>query len=245
MTVSKITGATSDSGKHWKAINWQEVNAEVERLQVRIAKAAREGKTNKVKALQWLLTHSFSAKLLATKRVSSNKGAKTPGVDGEIWNTPTKKMRGAISLKRKGYKALPLRRIKIPKKNSKKKRLLGIPTIFDRAMQALYLLALIPVAESTADCNSYGFRPCRACRDAIRQCFIALSKSNSAKWVLDADIKACFDWIDHNWLLSNILTDRKMLKQWLECGFIQNRKLFPTKAGTPQGGLCKDLHKEA
>jgi RNA-directed DNA polymerase len=94
-----------------------------------------------------------------------------------------------------------------------------------------------PVAETTADSNSYGFRFYRACRDAISQCFCALAKSYSPKWILDADIKACFDWIDHDWLMDNILIDKKMLSQWLKCGFIQHRKLYPTKAGTPQGGI--------
>lgn len=116
-----LTGATSGLGTHWKAINWKRVENEVKRLQMRIAKAAREEKWNRVKSLQWILTHSFSAKLLAVKRVTSNRGARTPGVDGEVWNTPAKKMRGALSLKRKGYQALPLRRIEIPKSNGKKR----------------------------------------------------------------------------------------------------------------------------
>ncbi|WP_035275559.1 reverse transcriptase N-terminal domain-containing protein [Desulfogranum japonicum] len=133
----------------------------MKRLQMRTAKAVVERKWNKVKALQWLLTHSMSAKLLAVKRVSSNKGAKTPGIDGEIWTDPASRMQGALSLKRLGYGTLPLRRIYIPKKNNGK-RPLGIPVMRDRAQQALYLLALEPVAELTADPNSYGFRPYRA-----------------------------------------------------------------------------------
>jgi len=235
--VEKLTGATSSLGKHWQAINWQKANAEVKRLQMRIAKAVREGKSaNKINALQWILSHSYSAKLLAVKQVTSNKGAKTLGVDGEIWNTPARKIKGTLSLKRKGYKALPLRRILIPKKNGKK-RPLGIPTIKDRAMQALYLLTLEPIAETKADKNSYGFRQYRACRDAIAQCFCSLGKSYSPKWILEADIKGCFDWIDHNWLLNNIPVDKWMLKQWLKCGYFQDTKLFPTMSGTPQGGI--------
>jgi RNA-directed DNA polymerase len=234
--VGKLTGATSCLGSHWKAIDWKKVKAEVKRLQVRIAKAVREGKRNKAKSLQWVLSHSFSAKLLAVKTATSTKGANTAGVDGEKWNTPAKKMRGALSLKRRGYKALPLRRVEIPKRQGKK-RPLGIPTIRDRAWQALHLLTVQSVAETTADDNSYGFRFYRACRDAIAQCFCALAKSYSPKWILDADIKACFDWIDHEWLLENILIDKEMLRQWLKCGFVQHRKLFPTKAGTPQGGI--------
>ena len=156
------------------------------------------------KSLQWILGHSYSAKLLAVKRVTSSKGAKTPGVDREIWKTPAQKMKGALSLIRKGYKAHPLLRVLIPKKNGKD-RPLGIPTVKDRAMQALYLLTLEPIAETTADANSYGFRYFRACRDAMAQCFCSLAKSHSPKWVLEADITACFDGIDHNWLLENRL----------------------------------------
>jgi len=235
--VERLTGATPNLGKHWRQINWSKVEAEVKRLQMRIAKAVREGKScNKVKCLQWILSHSYSAKLLAVRRVTTRKGAKTPGVDGQIWNTPKRKMEGALSLKRKGYKALPLRRIHIPKRNGKM-RPLGIPTLKDRAMQALYLLTLEPIAESKADPNSYGFRYYRACRDAIAQCWLSLCKSYSAIWVLDADIQACFDWINHDWLLENIIIDTKMLRQWLKCGYFQKGKLFPTHSGTPQGGI--------
>jgi RNA-directed DNA polymerase len=234
--VEKLTGATLSLGNRWDAINWRNAGKEVKRLQMRIAKAVKNGERNKVKSLQWILTHALSAKFLAVKRVTSRKGAKTPGVDGVVWNTSAKKMRGALSLQRNGYKASPLRRILIPKRNGKM-RPLGIPTMKDRAMQALYLLALEPVAETLADTNSYGFRPYRACRDAIGQCFCALGKKCSPKWVLEADIKACFDWISHDWLLENIPSDRKMLAEWLRCGFMQERKLFPTRDGTPQGGV--------
>lgn len=233
--VERLTGATPCLGNHWKSINWKKVETEVRWLQVRIAKAVEEGKWNKARALQWLLTHSHSARLLAVKKVTSNKGARTPGVDGIIWNTPAKKMRGVLSLQRKGYRAQPLRRVLIPKRNGKL-RPLGIPTLKDRAMQALYLFALVPIAETLADPNSYGFRPYRACRDAIGQCFCALGKKHSPRWILDADIKACFDWINHDWLMENIPVDSHVLRQWLKCGFMQHKKLFPTRSGTPQGG---------
>jgi RNA-directed DNA polymerase len=235
--VEKLTGATPYLGKHWKSIDWKKVQAEVRRLQMRIAKAVKEEKWSKVKSLQWILSHSFSAKVLAVKRVTTRKGARTPGVDGIIWNTPARKMRGALSLKRHGYKALPLRRTLIPKRNGKS-RPLGIPCMSDRAMQALYLLCLEPISETFADPNSYGFRSYRACRDAIAQCFLALKGRYSARWILDADIKACFDWINHDWLLENIPMDNLILRQWLKSGFVQQKKLFPTTNGTPQGGVA-------
>ena len=184
-----------------------------------------------------ILAHSFSAKLLAVRRVTTRTGARTPGVDGIIWNTPAKKMRGALSLKRHGYKAMPLRRTYILKRNGKP-RPLGIPCIVDRGIQALYLLGLEPLSETLADPNSYGFRPYRACRDAIAQCFNSLAKRYSPCWILDADIRACFDWISHDWLLDNIPMDNQILRQWLKCGFVQQRKLFPTTDGTPQGGVA-------
>lgn len=229
-------GAGRGLGNRWKSIDFHTADAEVSRLQARIAKAVEQGKPNKVRALQRLLTTSWSAKVLAVRRVTRNKGSRTPGVDRQVWNTPAKKMRGVLALGRRGYRAQPLRRVKIRKKNGKFRNL-GIPTMLDRAMQALYLQALLPVAEMTADPNSYGFRVSRACRDAIEQCFCALGNVHSAEWVLEADIKACFDWISHDWLLAHIPMDRKILRQWLRCGVVEDGSLFPTHAGTPQGGI--------
>jgi RNA-directed DNA polymerase len=145
-----------------------------------------------VKALQRLLTRSFSGKALAVKRVTGNQGKNTPGVDGEIWDTPAKKMKAIHELRPRGYRPQPLRRTYIPK-SSGKMRPLGIPTMKDRAMQALYLLALDPVAETLADLNSYGFRKERCQADAIAQCFNVLSRKDRARWILEGDIKSCFD----------------------------------------------------
>lgn len=141
-------GALIDDAKKWKSIDWKATESDVRRLQFRIAKAVQEGKHGRVKALQWTLTHSFHAKLLAVKRVTSNKGRKTPGVDGVLWQGARARWQAACSLRRHGYKPQPLRRIYIPKKNGKS-RPLGIPTCYDRAMQALHKLALTPVAETT------------------------------------------------------------------------------------------------
>ncbi len=221
---------------HWKSIDWKKVRQSVKSLQVRIAKATKEGKHNKAKALQWLLTHSLNAKLLAVKRVTENSGKRTPGVDGVLWKSPTQKLQAALSLVRKNYKALPLRRLYIRKKNGKK-RPLGIPTMKDRAYQALHLLALEPISETLADKGSYGFRQKRSCHDAIERCYIHLSRKDSATWILEGDIKGCFDNINHHWLLQNIPMDKRILQQWLKAGFVENKQLFPTTEGTPQGGV--------
>ena len=220
----------------WRSINWKRAKREVRRLQMRIAKAVKEGKHGKVKALQWILTHSFYAKALAVKRVTSNKGKNTPGVDGIIWKKAVDKMQAVYSLRQHGYKAKALHRMYIPKKNGKK-RPLSIPTMYDRAMQALYKLALAPVAETTADKNSYGFREGRSCADAVGAAFNALSKPNSATWILEGDINGCFDHISMNWLIANIPIEKRILRQWLQAGYVEKGFYFPTRKGTPQGGI--------
>ena len=221
---------------NWTDIDWVRCEAAVQKLQGRIVKAQKEGRPGKVKALQWTLTHSFYAKALAVKRVTSNKGKNTVGVDKVLWTTPNAKMGAVADLKRRGYNPQPLRRVHIKKSNGKL-RPLGIPTMKDRAMQALYLMALNPVAETTADRHSYGFRRERCTVDAIVQCHTILSKEVSPQWILEGDIKGCFDHISHQWLLDNIPTDKVMLCKWLESGFVFNRQLFPTEEGAPQGGI--------
>ena len=229
-------GALAADAKQWSAINWQEAWRQVRRLQMRIAKAVQAGKRGKVKALQRILTRSFYAKLLAVKRVTSNKGKKTSGVDGVLWQGARAKIQAAHSLKQHGYHAQPLRRIYIAKKNGKK-RPLSIPTMYDRAMQALYKLALAPVAETTADRNSYGFREGRRCADAIAAAFNALSKPNSATWILEGDITGCFDNISTSWLLENILLEKAILRKWLTAGYVEDGITYPSYKGTPQGGI--------
>jgi len=220
----------------WPTINWLIVETQVKQLQMRIARATREGNHRKVNSLQWILTHSYYAKLLAVKRVTQNRGGKTPGVDGVVWRTQSQKMRAVNMLRRRGYMPQPLRRVNIPKKNGKQ-RPLGIPPMLCRAMQALYLLALEPVAESMADSQAYGFRPKRSCADAIEQCFRVLACRNRAQWILEGDIKACFDKISHDWLLKHVPMDKSMLGKWLKSGYIDNGQLYPTHEGTVQGGI--------
>ena len=233
-------GAASHKAEEWHSIDWAKAHHIVRRLQARIVKATQEQKWGKVKALQRLLTHSLSGKVLAVKRVTENQGKRTPGVDGKTWKTPQEKAMAIQMLRQRGYHPQPLRRIYIPKSNGGK-RPLSIPCMSCRAMQALYLLALDPVAETTADPNSYGFRKERSPADAIEQCFKALGKARSPQWILEGDIKGCFDKISHEWLLAHIPMDKSILRKWLKAGFIEKLVLHPTEEGTPQGGICSPV----
>ena len=227
--------ASTGRAQNWESINWTVARAYVKKLQMRIVKAQKEGRFGKVKSLQWLLTHSFYAKALAVKRVTENTGKRTPGIDRELWKTPKEKYSAIKRMNRRGYRPMPTRRIYIPKKNGKL-RPLSIPTMLDRAMQTLHRFSIEPIAETVADPNSYGFRVGRSTHDAIGQCFNALHRKEAPGWVLEGDIKSCFDRISHEWLLENITMDTEMLRKWLKCGFVESQELFPTEEGAPQGG---------
>ncbi len=236
MNVDSSMCASSGKAQDWVQMDWSKYERHVRRLQARIVKATREGRWNKVKTLQRLLTHSFSGKALAVKRVTENQGKRTSGVDGVLWSTPAAKLKAIESMQHRGYRPLPLRRVHIPKANGKQ-RPLGIPVMSDRAMQALHLLALAPIAETTADPDSYGFRPERSTADAMSQCFKVLSFKRSPQWILEGDIKGCFDHISHSWMGKNIPMDKTVLHKWLKAGYVEKRILFPTEEGTPQGGI--------
>ena len=174
MTAGKLTGApsTREAAQAWKSIDWAKVEKRVYRLQMRIAKAVKIGRWGKVRALQRLLTTSHEAKLLAIKCVTESQGRRTAEIDGEVWGSPSSKYQAKTQLIRRGYRPQPLRRIYIPKRGGR--RPLSIPAMRDRAMQALYLLALEPIAETTGDPHSYGFRRQRCSQDAIHQCYIVV-----------------------------------------------------------------------
>jgi RNA-directed DNA polymerase len=232
--------ALRDEYSEWHAIDWHAVESFVGRTQTRIAQAEKGKDFRRVKRLQRSLTRSWQAKALAVRKVTENQGKRTSGVDRELWDTPSKKWEAVSRLTLRGYRAKPLRRVWIPKSDGRK-RPLGIPTMLDRAMQALFLLALEPASECHADPNSYGFRRGRSTHDARSQLFVCLSQKASATWVLDADIKGFFDNINHDWLLANVRMNKRVLKQWLRCGVVDQSQLQPTDAGTPQGGIISPL----
>jgi RNA-directed DNA polymerase len=240
--VATRTGALSHPTVAWHTFNWYAVHRTVRRLQARIVKAVQAGRWGKVRALQHLLTHSFSGKALAVRRVTENDGRKTPGVDGILWDTPVKKTRALEELRQRGYRAQPLRRIYIPKTSGTNRwRPWSIPTMHDRAMQALYLLALDPIAETLGDPNSYGCRRERSPADAMEQCFNVLARQHAPQWILEGDIRACFDEFSHAWLGAHIPMERAVLQKWLKAGFMDKHVLSPTEAGVPQGGICSPV----
>ena len=225
----------------WHGIDWAGCHRRVRSLQRRIVQAVKAGAWRKAKRLYYLLVNSFDARALAVKRVTENKGKKTPGVDGEIWDTPDLKARAVQCLAHvRGYWPKPLKRKYIAKSNGKQ-RPLGIPAMEDRGRQAVHLQALSPLAETSADPNSYGFRPKRRCADAIDQCFKILRQKTSATWIYEGDIAGFFDNIAFSWIEHNIPMDKRLLSKWLRSGYIEEATFHPTRTGVPQGGLISPV----
>jgi RNA-directed DNA polymerase len=226
----------------WKDLNWRKLERVTFKLQKRIFQASERGDVKAVRKLQKTLIRSWSAKCIAVRRVTQdNQGKNTAGVDGVKSLTPKQRTNLVGKLKLNG-KAKPTRRVNIPKPGTTETRPLGIPTINDRALQALVKLALEPEWEAKFEPNSYGFRPGRSCHDAIDAIFANISQK--AKYVLDADISKCFDRINHKALLSKISTYPTLnlqLKTWLKAGYCDQGSLFPTNDGTPQGGVISPL----
>ncbi len=225
------------SNGDWKKIDWKKAEGIVNRIQVRIIKAVESGRAGLVKRLQYLLAHSFYAKALAVKRVTSSHGKKTPGVDGIVWKTQKEKYEAIFKLNNVGYQPKALRRVYIEKPGKAEKRPLSIPAMIDRAMQALYLLTLAPIAETLADKTSFGFRECRSTADAMRYAYLMLSRKTAPQWVVEGDIKGCFDNINHQWLTDNIPMDTEILTKFLKADYSYNNRLFPTTQGAAQGGV--------
>jgi RNA-directed DNA polymerase len=225
----------------WSDIEWRKAERAVFKLQKRIYAASRRGDIKQVRKLQKTLLKSWSNKVLAVRRITQeNQGKKTAGVDGVKSLSPEARMNLIRELTITG-KSKPTRRVWIPKANGEK-RPLGIPTIKDRALQAVLKAALEPEWEALFEPNSYGFRPGRSCHDAIWQ--IKNSIQNQPKFVLDADIAKCFDRINHLALLQKINQTgkvRQQLKAWLSSGVIDQGVFTATSEGTPQGGICSPL----
>ncbi|AMW29448.1 group II intron reverse transcriptase/maturase [Arthrospira platensis FACHB-971] len=226
----------------WRSINWAKVQRYVFKLQKRIFQAAKSGQDAKVRRLQRLLVKSYYARLLAVRRVTqAGQGKKTAGVDGVIVISPRQRLELVKNIKG-NLKAKPLRRVWIPKPGRDEKRPLGIPTIQDRARQALVKSALEPEWESRFEGTSYGFRPGRSAQDAINRIYTAINQGQY--YVLDADIAKCFDRINHDYLLSKIHCPSNLkrdLKQLLKAGVLDNGVFEDTEAGTPQGGVISPI----
>ena len=226
----------------WKNIPWKHIEKRVFKLQKRIYRAAKRGDVRVVRKLQKTLMQSWSARCLAVRQVTQdNTGKKTAGVDGKKNLTPKQRLALVKNLRLTG-KSKPARRIWIPKPGKDEKRPLGIPTIHDRALQALAKLALEPEWEAKFEPNSYGFRPGRSCHDAVGQIYVSINKQ--PKYVLDADIAKCFDKINHKALLEKLNTFptlRRQVRSWLKAGAIDEAQLTPTSEGTPQGGVISPL----
>ncbi|MEG4508557.1 group II intron reverse transcriptase/maturase [Microcoleus sp. F6_B4] len=226
----------------WKAINWRKAERYVFKLQKRIFAASRCGDVKKVRKLQKTLMRSWSNRVLSVRRVTQdNQGKKTAGVDGLKSLSPAARLELARELKLTG-KSKPTRRVWIPKPGSNEKRPLGIPVMYDRALQAVVKSALEPEWEAIFEPNSYGFRPGRSCHDAIKQ--IKLCIQHKAKFVLDADIAKCFDRINHYELLQKLNIKgkvRRQVKSWLKSGVIDDGVFTATSEGTPQGGVISPL----
>jgi RNA-directed DNA polymerase len=240
MNLPSETMHATSSGEAtgWHQINWKKAYRFVRKTQLKIAQATKASDWRRVFRLQRLLAHSFYGRCMAVKRVTENRGRKTPGVDGETWSTPTAKWNAVKRLSHKrGYQPRPLKRVWIPKPGKQEKRPLGIPTMLDRAMQALYLQGLEPVVESTSDPKSYGFRPDRSTADAMVELFHLLAPAVAPVWILEGDIKGFFDNINHEWLCRNVPMNKAVLNKWLKAGVIDKHQFAETKAGTPQGGI--------
>ena len=247
-TTEVVVNGPEDAPFDWHQINWRRAEDEVRRLRQRIFTASKAGDLEKVRNLQKLMLRSRANTLLSVRRVTErNAGRLTAGVDGEVVLTPEAKARLAdrVHQNTEPFKALPVRRVYIPKKGSTtKRRPLGIPVIADRAHQARVVNALEPEWEARFEPRSYGFRPGRGCHDAIEAIFLVVKgKDPKRRWALDADLAQAFDKLGHDHILNQLGTFpvRGMVAQWLKAGVVEQGRLHRTEAGVPQGGVVSPV----
>lgn len=236
---------------HWHNINWKQVEEFVSNAQNDLVVAYEEEKFTKLHEMQYNLMMSFEARAYAVRQVTSNDGKKTPGVDNIIWKGTAAKTLAISELRRvvispKSYKPQNIRKILIPKRNSNEQRPLGIPTILDRALQALIVLTLDPVVEARSDNHSYGSRKHRSPHDAINRLFQLLGKPKSPKWILDVDISKCFDNISHEFINKEVKliscgVGKRFVKEWLKAGIVFKGSISYPEKGIPQGGVISPM----
>jgi RNA-directed DNA polymerase len=244
VAMPRMTTAPSPAATEWRSIDWATASREVQRLQQRIFRASKEQQWRKVRSLQKLLLRSEANLVLAVRQVTQvNAGRNTPGVDGQVANTAEKRGQLLRQLRTSHrHRVRPVGRVSIPKANGKQPPL-GIPTIEDRARQAVVKAALEPCWEAQFEPTSYGFRPGRSAQDAIQALFLRLRSSGKSQWVLDADIRGAFDNISHQYILRRLgnFPGRAQIARWLQAGYVEQGRLFVTEAGTPQGGVVSPL----
>ena len=224
--------------KPWNEIDWKNVRYRIRKLQKRLALAAQEGDWKKIRNLQNLMYASYDARLLAVHLVTSRKNRRTPGIDGIFWFTDEERYKAAERINPKTHQFKPFKRIYVPKDHDRTKlRPLSIPTIEDRAVQALILLALDPVVETMADPHAYGYRKHRGPQNAVEDIMTSFGCDAGNIWILKTDIRECFENISHEWLLAHPPIKRKILERSLKCGYICRGRRYPTGKGLARGGI--------